>query len=87
MCDFSPRASSAMEAMQVFFGGGDLDPSSVLGLFVMQNSDSGAFLAQKMGNCNSEKILPANDCIIMSDTQRSQSKPTAMGAMKRRAEN
>ena len=29
-----------------FFGGGDLDPSSVLGLFVMQNSDSGAFLAQ-----------------------------------------
>ena len=31
-----------------FFGGRGLDPSSVLGLFVMQNSDSGAFLAQKM---------------------------------------
>ena len=34
-----------------FSGGGGLDPPSVLGLFVMQNSDSGAFLAKKMGNC------------------------------------
>ena len=59
--------------------GGRGSPPSVLGLFVIQNSDSGVFLAQKMGNCNSEKSYRANDCIIMSDTQRSQSKPTAVG--------
>ena len=63
---------------QGFLGEGVSTISSI-GLFVMQNSDSGVFLAQKMGNYNSEKSCTANDCIIMSDTQRSQSKPTAVG--------
>ena len=71
--------SRGLSIVAGLFGGGGLNPSSVLGLFVMQNSDSGVFLAQKMGNCDSEKSCTANDCIIMSDTQRSQSKPTVWG--------
>ena len=57
---------------QGFFGGGGFDPSPVLGLFVMQNSDSGAFLAQKTGNCNSEKSCQRT---IVPSFQ-TQSKPT-----------